>query len=95
MAKPKKKLTAAQRAAKKQRKKDFMTVFMNGKQVRVRRPPTVDGVDAEEFIRQNADPIWLHQNGYWEIIHEREMEEAREGGDLPQDADPNFPDIPF
>ena len=35
MAKPKKKLTAAQRAAKKQRKKDFMTVFMNGKQVRV------------------------------------------------------------
>jgi len=38
MAKPKKKLTAAQRAAKKQRKKDFMFVFMNGKQVRVRRP---------------------------------------------------------
>ena len=28
MAKPKKKLTAAQRAAKKQRKKDFMTVLI-------------------------------------------------------------------
>lgn len=41
MAKPKKKLTSAQRAAKKQRKKDFMTVFMNGRQVRVRRPPTM------------------------------------------------------
>ena len=63
MAKPKKKLTAAQRAAKKQRKKDFMTVFMNGKQVRVRRPPTIDGMDADEFIRRNADPIWLHQHG--------------------------------
>ena len=63
MAKPKKKLTAVQRAAKKQRKKDFMTVFMNGKQVRVRRPPTIDGMDADEFIRRNADPIWLHQHG--------------------------------
>ena len=75
MAKPKKKLTAAQRAAKKQRKKEFMTVFMNGKQVRVRRPPTIDGIDQEEFIRQNADPIWLHQHGYYEILHEQAMEE--------------------
>jgi hypothetical protein len=71
MAKPKKKLTAAQRAAKKQRKKDFMTVFMNGKQVRVRRPPTIDGMCQEEFIRRNADPIWLHQNGYHEFLDER------------------------
>jgi len=78
MAKPKKKLTSAQRAANKQRKKDFMTVFMNGKQVRVRRPPTIDGMDAEEFIRQNADPIWLHQNGYHEILHEQDMEDERE-----------------
>jgi len=78
MAKPKKKLTSAQRAAKKQRKKDFMTVFMNGKQVRVRREPTIDGMDVEEFIRDNADPIWLHQNGHHEILHEREMEEEKE-----------------
>ena len=68
MAKPKKKLTAAQRAAKKQRKKDFVTVFMNGKQVRVRRPPTIEGMDADEFIRRNADPIWLHQHGYDGLI---------------------------
>ena len=81
MAKPKKKLTTAQRAAKKQRKKDFMTVFMNGKQVRVRRPPTIDGMDADEFIRQNADPIWLHQNGYHEILHERFMEDEQEAKD--------------
>lgn len=73
MAKPKKKLTAAQRAAKKQRKKDFMIVFMNGKQVRVRRPPTIDGVDAEEFIRHNADPIWLHTHGEYDMLHERAM----------------------
>lgn len=73
MAKPKKMLTTAQRAATKQRKKDFMIVFMNGKQIRVRRPSTIDGMDAEEFIRQNADPIWLHQHGYCEILHEHTM----------------------
>ena len=101
MAKPKKKLTAAQRAAKKQRKKDFMTVFMNGKQVSVRRPPTIDGMDPEDFIRQNADPIWLHQHGYYEILHERAMEEQGDPGNPPttvtrkpraiEDSD----DIPF
>jgi hypothetical protein len=78
MAKPKKKLTAAQRAARKKRKAEFMTVFMNGRQVRVRRPPTIDGIPMEEFIRQNADPIWLHQHGYWEILEERAMAEQED-----------------
>jgi hypothetical protein len=41
---------------------------MNGKQVRIKRPPTIDGMDADEFIRQSADPIWLHQNEMWEYI---------------------------
>ena len=100
MSKPKKKLTAAQRAAKKQRKKDFMTVFMNGKQVRVRRPPTIDGMDAEEFIRQNADPIWLHQHGYHEILQEREMEErTRQAPPAPDTRSPldidDSEDTPF
>lgn len=75
VAKPKKKLTAAQRAARKKRKAEFMTVFMNGRQVRVRRPPTVDGIPLDDFIRHNADPIWLHQHGYWEILEERAMAE--------------------
>ena len=75
VAKPKKKLAAAQRAARKQRKAEFMTIFMNGKQVRVRRPPTIEGVPVEEFIRQNAHPIWLHQHGYGEVLHERSMAE--------------------
>ena len=78
MAKPKKKLTAAQRAEKKRRKLEFMTVFMNGKQVRVRRPPTIDGMNVEDYIRQNADPIWLHQHGYYEVLHERAMEEQED-----------------
>ena len=94
MAKPKKKLTSAQRAAKKQRKKDFMTVFMNGKQVRVRREPTIDGMDVEDFIRENADPIWLHQNGYHELLHEREMEDNKEdAGEGSADESPD--NLPF
>ena len=39
---------------------------MNGKQVRIKRPSTIDGMDIDEFIQNNADPIWLHQNGLWE-----------------------------
>jgi hypothetical protein len=41
---------------------------MNGKQKRILRPPTIDGMDVDEFIRQNADPVWLHQNEMWEYI---------------------------
>ncbi len=68
MTKQKKKLTPAQKAAKKKRQKEYMTIFINGKQKRVKRPPTIDGMDVDEFIRRNADPIWLHQNEMWEYI---------------------------
>ena len=70
MAKPKRKLTAAQKRARKRRRKEFMTIFINGKQKRVRRPITIDGMDVDEFIRRNADPIWLHQNEMWEFMGE-------------------------
>lgn len=65
MAKPKKKLTAAQRAARKKRKAETMFIFVGGKQKRVPRPPKIDGLTPEEFIRNNADPLWLHQNEMW------------------------------
>lgn len=71
MSKPKRKLTAAEKAARKKRREEFMTIFVNGKQKRVRRPPTVDGVPVDEFIRQNADPIWLHQNELWELMEDK------------------------
>ncbi len=64
--KPKKKLTAAQKAEKKRRKAEFETIFVNGKQKRVRRELTVDGMPVDEFVRRNADPIFLHQNEMWE-----------------------------
>lgn len=68
MAKPKRKLTAAEKQAKRERKKNFMTVFINGKQKRVPRPPMVEGMSVDEFIARNADPIWLHQNEMWEYL---------------------------
>ncbi len=35
---------------------------MNGKQVRIKRPLTVDGMPVDQFIEENADPLWLHQS---------------------------------
>lgn len=76
MATARKKLTPAQKRAKKkakeERQKKYMWVFMNGKQVRIKRPETIDGVDLDKFIRNNADPIWLHQNEMWEYMEQEE-----------------------
>ena len=68
MAKRKRSLNAAEKAERKRRQKEYMTIFINRKQKRVKRPPTIDGMDVDEFIRENADPIWLHQNGMWEYL---------------------------
>ncbi len=68
MAKPKRKLTAAEKRAKKERRKKYQWIFIHGKQVRVKRPPTIEGLPVDEFILRNADPIWLHQNEMWEYI---------------------------
>ncbi len=68
MSKRKRKLSAGQRAEKRRRKQEYMTIFVRGKQKRVRRPPTIDGMDIEEFILRNADPTWLHQNELWEYM---------------------------
>ncbi len=68
----KKKLSPSQKAAKKKRKAEYMTVFIHGKQKRVKRPPTIEGLSVDEFIKRNADPIWLHQHEMWEYIDETE-----------------------
>jgi hypothetical protein len=57
-----------EKAEKERRRMEYMTVFVHGKQKRVRRPPTIEGMDVEEFILRNADPIWLHQNELWEYM---------------------------
>ena len=84
MAKIKKKLTAeqkrARKAAKAERQQKYEWVSMNGKQVRVKRRPTIDGMGVDDYIVQNADPIWLHQNEMWEYIEVEEDESFTENG---------------
>ena len=67
-ARLKRKLTPAQKRARKKRRKETQIIFINGKQKRVKRPPMIEGLNVEEFIRRNADPIWLHQNEMWDQI---------------------------
>ena len=86
MAKQKRKLSRAEKAAKARRKAEFMTIFVNGRQKSVRRPLLVEGMDPDEFIRRNADPIWLHQNEMWEY-----MPDFGEGETEPSEDDP----VPF
>jgi len=74
MGKRKRKLTAKEKAEKKRLRQEYMTIFVNGKQKRVKREPTIDGLPVDEFIRRNADPIWLLQNGMYEELHQWEME---------------------
>jgi hypothetical protein len=45
-----------------------MTIFIRGKQKRVRRPPGIEGTSVEEFVCDNADPLWYHQNEMWDEI---------------------------
>ena len=68
MGKRKRKLTKAEKAAKKEQREKYTWIFANGKQKRVRRPPTIGGMAVDEFIRRNADPVWLHQNEMWELM---------------------------
>lgn len=66
--KHKRKRTAAEKRARRERKRKFMMIFINGKQKWIPRPPTIAGLPVDEFIARNADPIWLHQNGLWELM---------------------------
>ena len=72
MAKIKNKLSASVKAARKkaklERQKKYEMVFINGKQVRVKRPQLIEGIPVDEFISQNSGAITLHQNEMWEEI---------------------------
>lgn len=82
MVKQKRKLTPAEKAKKKKLQMEYMTIFINGKQRRVKRPPTIDGIDLDDFIQRNADPMWLHQNEMWEDMGSEGPEEIDGGKSL-------------
>lgn len=64
----KRELTTKHKAEKARLRKEYMWIFVYGKQKRVRRQPMIDSMDVDDFIRRNADPIWLHQEGLWEYL---------------------------
>lgn len=68
-------MTAAEKRARRERKAKYMTIFVNGKQKRVPRPQQIEGLDVDEFIARNADPIWLHQNEMWELMPANDADE--------------------
>jgi len=75
-----------------------MTIFINGKQKRVKRPPTVEGIPVDKFIRRNADPIWLHQQGMYEELYQLELEQQESQPEPPCDSEKDGPlddDLPF
>lgn len=68
MAKPKRKLAAAERRARRERQRNSMTIFVKRKQQRVPRPPMIEGLPVDELVALTANPIWLHENGLWECM---------------------------
>ena len=58
----------------KKKNRDYRTeiYFVRGK-MKKRKIPLIEGMEVEEFMRRNADDITLLQEGYFEILHEREM----------------------
>ena len=47
---------------------------------------TIEGMDVDEFIRHNADPIWLHQNEMWEYMETETEDDTQDDEDM---------DVPF
>jgi hypothetical protein len=97
MPKPKRKLTRAEKEAKARRRAEFMTIFINGKQKQVRRPQLVEGLSVEEFIANNADPIWLKQNEMWEELDALELarDEEEDGCESDHHSVHDEDEVPF
>ena len=72
-----------------------MTIFVNGKQNRVKRP-AIDGIPFDEFLTCNADPAWLHQSEMWHLIpSQRTASSPGNAGNAPEDFEKQLRDIPF
>jgi len=71
-----------------------MRIFVNGKQKRVKREPTVDGIPVDDFILMNADPIFLLQNEMYEELYKWEQQQERkQEGYKPESSARNFKKI--
>ncbi len=61
-------------SASEEQKVEFEWTFIGGKQVRIKKSQTIEGISVDEYIEQNADPIWLHQNGLHYLISDDNSE---------------------
>ena len=99
MSKRSRKLTAAEKAARRRRKRETMIIFINGKQNCVKREPTIEGMSVDEYMRRNADPVWLQQNGMWEYMEpetgERPNRRANSGNQRPPGVSDTIDELPF
>jgi len=68
VARRKRKPTPAEKRARREPKRKYITIFVRGKQKRVPRPSLVEALSVDAFICRNADPTWLHQNELWELL---------------------------
>lgn len=91
----KRKMTAAQKRAKAERQKKYEWVFMNGKQVRIKRPEMIDGMLVDDWIEQNADDIWLTQNGMYDVLDARQRVQDRTENDTRKFNSNEDREIPF
>jgi len=70
----KKKLPPAQKAEKKRRRAMYETIFINGKQKRVRKSQPDNEIDGCPI----DDPIYFKENEMWSELHEWEMRRDQE-----------------
>lgn len=91
----KRKMTAAQKRAKAERQKKYEWMFMKGKQVRIKRPEMIDGMLVDDWIEQNADDIWLTQNGMYDVLDARQRVQDRTENDTRKFNSNEDREIPF
>jgi len=48
----------------------YRQYFVRGK-MKLQKIYVIDGIPADEFYEQNADPITLFQNGDYELLHKK------------------------
>lgn len=92
--KRRRKRTAAEKRARRERRAKYMTIFVHGKQKRVLRPQMIEGLPVDEFIKRNADPIWLQMNEMWEFMPCDEPPAPSQRREPSIDVDDSM-DIPF
>ena len=66
--------------------------MMYGRQVRVKRPEMIEGMLVDDWIEQNADDIWLTQNGMYDVLDARQKTRDETVADT---GDVKDSDIPF